>query len=150
MNTHTHSTVIHYIPFLLSLPAALPLSFKHKFALMCSLYSIFSLYSLFSATQSLFLSHTGAQRYTQRNTRIKKENPHKQKHISEKMMMEQLCENSLAGPSPAYQVTAWRHKFQPCYQAQSLLSSAELKVTFCSSGGNTNAHTWPLFIFNRC
>lgn len=67
-------------------------------------------------------------------------------------MMEQLCENSLACPFPAYQVTVWHYKFYSCHQAQSLPLSPKLKVVCCSSGSgrNTFAHTCALFIFNRC
>lgn len=76
----------------------------------------------------------------------------KQKHISEKMMTEQLRGNGLACPFPAYQVTVWRYKFQPSHQPQSLPPTPKLKVacSSCGSGGNTFAHTCALFIFNRC
>lgn len=68
------------------------------------------------------------------------------------MMMEQLYENSLACPFPAYQVIVWHYKFQPGHQVQFLPLTRGLKVIRCStgSGRNTFAHTCALFIYNRC
>lgn len=57
---------------------------------------------------------------SRRITRPQKKKKETLKHVSEKMMMEQLCENSLACSQPAYQVIFWCYKFHPCHQPQFL------------------------------
>lgn len=73
LHPHNQTKCCHilYIPSLLVLATSF-LSYKHNFALLCSLYSIFTLYSPFSATFALALSLTSTQRYTQKHTWKKK------------------------------------------------------------------------------
>lgn len=110
-------------------------------------------YISFSLNLLLGFLLSPSQRNTQ-NKKMKRNHKNKKplKHISEKMMMEQLCENSLACSPPEYQVTVCCYKFHSCLQPQFLPPSPKLKVSrgFIGSGRNTFAHTCALFISNRC
>lgn len=70
---HTQTTCCHtlFIPFLLTLATSFPLSYKHKFALMCSLYSIVALYSL---SPPLTLSFCPSQAHKDTHRRIQEQN----------------------------------------------------------------------------
>ena len=159
-HTHTHTrthTVLSVLHFY-SLSPLLFLSLTNKnckgdcyycFLYIQFLLSISLLYNLLSVF--VFPKYAKIQYSTVHKSKGEKKIPNKM-HISQKMMMEQLCENSLACPFPAYQVTSWHYKCHPCHQPQSLPPSPKLKVACSSSGSgrNTFAHTCALFIFNRC
>lgn len=79
------------------------------------MYSIFSPLCI-PLSLALQVLHSHTKIHTEEHKDKKaggKKTPYKQKRISERMMMEQLCENSLPCPFAAYQVAVWRRKFYP-------------------------------------